>query len=227
MSGTAARLRAKQGFFRNMGASQQTTGTLRPRRGRRIVSLATATALAFANVPAQAQRSAPIVRDAEIEQVLREYTQPILRVAGLSQQNVQVVIINDRSFNAFVADARRIFVNAGALIEWRPRTRSLACLRMKRGTSPVDIWRACASSSPRRLRNRSSQWSSAWEPWLQRAQRGNPTSAKLAWPAIGSPRGHSEIAFGLSRAQEDSADGAGSQVPDRNRTIGKRNVRNV
>jgi predicted Zn-dependent protease len=110
-------LRAKQGFFRNMGASQQSTGTLRPRRARRIVSLATATALAFANVPAQAQRSAPIVRDAEIEQLLREYTQPILRVAGLSQQNVQVVIINDRSFNAFVADARRIFVNAGALIE--------------------------------------------------------------------------------------------------------------
>jgi Putative Zn-dependent protease, contains TPR repeats len=45
--------------------------------------------------------------------LLREYTQPILRSAGLAQQNVQVVIINDRSFNAFVADGRRIFVNGG------------------------------------------------------------------------------------------------------------------
>jgi predicted Zn-dependent protease len=38
-------------------------------------------------------------------------------VAGLAQQNVRIVIINDRSFNAFVADGRRIFVNAGALME--------------------------------------------------------------------------------------------------------------
>ena len=59
----------------------------------------------------------PLIRDAEIEQLLREYTQPILRAAGLAQQNIQVVIINDRAFNAFVADGRRIFVNAGALME--------------------------------------------------------------------------------------------------------------
>ena len=37
--------------------------------------------------------------------------------AGLSQQNVQVVIIGDKSFNAFVMDAHRIFVNSGALME--------------------------------------------------------------------------------------------------------------
>lgn len=59
----------------------------------------------------------PIIRDAEIEQLLRDYTKPILRAAGLSRQNVQVVIINNRTFNAFVADGRRIFVNAGALVE--------------------------------------------------------------------------------------------------------------
>ena len=82
-----------------------------------MVALATATALGFAHAPAHAQKGPPIVRDAEIEQLLREYTQPILRVAGLAQQNVQVVIINDRSFNAFVADGRRIFVNAGALVD--------------------------------------------------------------------------------------------------------------
>jgi predicted Zn-dependent protease len=79
----------------------------------------TATALAGAGAPAHAQKDKgpPVVRDAEIEQLLREYTQPILRTAGLAQQNVQVVIINDRSFNAFVADGRRIFVNGGALME--------------------------------------------------------------------------------------------------------------
>ena len=85
----------------------------------RLVALVTATALVGAGAPAHAQKNKgpPIVRDAEIEQLLREYTQPILRTAGLAQQNVQVVIINDRSFNAFVADGRRIFVNGGALME--------------------------------------------------------------------------------------------------------------
>ncbi|HEX2353069.1 MAG TPA: M48 family metalloprotease, partial [Xanthobacteraceae bacterium] len=99
------------------------TGTERPIRPRRttpaarLVAVVTATALAGAAAPAHAQKGLALVRDAEIEQLLREYTQPILRAAGLAQQNVQVVIINDRSFNAFVADGRRIFVNGGALME--------------------------------------------------------------------------------------------------------------
>jgi predicted Zn-dependent protease len=63
------------------------------------------------------QKGPPIIRDAEIEQLMREYTQPILRAAGLAKQNVQIVIINDSGFNAFVVDGRRIFVNTGALME--------------------------------------------------------------------------------------------------------------
>ena len=83
----------------------------------RAVAVVVAGALAGTSLPAQAQKGPPIIRDAEIEQLLKEYTQPILRVAGLTKQNIQVVIINDRSFNAFVADGRRIFVNAGALLD--------------------------------------------------------------------------------------------------------------
>ena len=59
----------------------------------------------------------PLIRDAEIEQLLRDYTQPILRAAGLAKQNIQVTIINDRTFNAFVMDGHRIFINAGALLD--------------------------------------------------------------------------------------------------------------
>src|SRR6202043_2112999 len=59
----------------------------------------------------------PLIRDAEIEQLLREYTAPILRAAGLAQQNVHIVIINNRAFNAFVVDGRRIFINVGALMD--------------------------------------------------------------------------------------------------------------
>ena len=83
----------------------------------RAIALLTAFALAVASAPAQAQRGLPVIRDAEIEQLLRDYTQPILRAAGLAQQNIQVVILNERTFNAFVMDGRRIFINAGAMLE--------------------------------------------------------------------------------------------------------------
>lgn len=65
----------------------------------------------------QGGRGPAIIRDAEIEALLRDYTRPILKVAGLGQQNVEVVLIGDRSFNAFVADGKRIFVNVGALMD--------------------------------------------------------------------------------------------------------------
>jgi len=85
---------------------------------RRATAIVTAAALLIGSWPAHAQQGGPpLLRDAETEQLLRDYTRPILRAAGLEKQNIQVVIINDSTFNAFVADGRRIFVNYGALRE--------------------------------------------------------------------------------------------------------------
>ncbi|MDT3686337.1 MAG: M48 family metalloprotease [Pseudorhodoplanes sp.] len=93
--------------------------TRRLRPASRAVSVFTAAALAATSLPqpAAAQGNMPVIRDTEIEQLLRDYTQPILRTAGLSNQNIKVVIINNRAFNAFVMDGKRIFVNTGALME--------------------------------------------------------------------------------------------------------------
>jgi len=91
-------------------------------RAARAMAVVTAVSLAAASAPLRAQprpenAGIPLIRDAEVEQLLRDYTTPILRAAGLGPQNVQVVIINERAFNAFVMDGRRIFVNSGALFE--------------------------------------------------------------------------------------------------------------
>lgn len=88
----------------------------------RTVALLAAAAIGTAGIePARAQDSAtrgmPVIRDAEIEQLLRDYAQPVLRAAGLAKQNVKVVVLQDRSFNAFVMDGRHIFINAGALFD--------------------------------------------------------------------------------------------------------------
>jgi predicted Zn-dependent protease len=109
-----------------MTEAESTIKVRRTTPAARALALLTAFAVALvptaavAPTPSRAQSlppGLPVIRDAEIEQLLRDYTQPILRAAGLAQQNVQVTIINDRSFNAFVMDGRRIFINAGALID--------------------------------------------------------------------------------------------------------------
>ncbi|MDR3467294.1 MAG: M48 family metalloprotease [Xanthobacteraceae bacterium] len=85
----------------------------------RLLALLTAAALAIgpAAAPAQQAKGPPILRDAEVEQLLKDYTRPVLHVAGLEKQNIQITIIEDRSFNAFVADGHRIFINLGALMD--------------------------------------------------------------------------------------------------------------
>ncbi len=85
----------------------------------KLTALATAVALAMTPTlsAAQQNKGPPILRDTESEQLLRDYTRPILRAAGMEKQNIQMVIINESVFNAFVADGRRIFVNYGAMMQ--------------------------------------------------------------------------------------------------------------
>jgi predicted Zn-dependent protease len=88
------------------------------RKTTKLTALATAMALVAVPTATLAQEEKlAILRDTETEQLLRDYTRPILRTAGLEKQNIQVTIINQPVFNAFVADGRRIFVNSGALMQ--------------------------------------------------------------------------------------------------------------
>ncbi|MFN0263331.1 M48 family metalloprotease [Tepidamorphus sp. 3E244] len=79
------------------------------------VMLAVAMFAASLPAPASAQGGIRFVRDAEIESLLREYTAPILRAAGMGGSNLTIYLVPSKQFNAFVIDGRRIFVNVGAL----------------------------------------------------------------------------------------------------------------
>lgn len=87
-----------------------------------ITRLCLSTFLAFSFVAggyiekAQAQRSLPLVRDAEIEGLLKEYTRPIFKAAGLSKDGVEVFLLNRNEFNAFVTGTR-MFINTGAIMQ--------------------------------------------------------------------------------------------------------------
>ena len=58
-----------------------------------------------------------VIRDAEIEQLMRDYTAPIFRAAGINSKAAKIILIGDRTFNAFVANGQKIFVNVGAIME--------------------------------------------------------------------------------------------------------------
>ena len=57
-----------------------------------------------------------LIRDAETEALIADYTAPIFRAAGVSSNNIKVHLVNDTSFNAFVVDGRNMFINTGAIL---------------------------------------------------------------------------------------------------------------
>ena len=59
--------------------------------------------------------SLPLIRDAEIEGLLRLYSRPIFKAAGLNPSAVRVYIINNDKINAFVAGGQRLFIHTGLL----------------------------------------------------------------------------------------------------------------
>jgi len=86
-------------------------------RFRVVASLVLAVLTVLAgNAAAQAQQGRlPVVRDAEIEALVRDYARPIFKAAGLSRSGIDIILVNDTRFNAFVA-GRRMFINTGALL---------------------------------------------------------------------------------------------------------------
>ncbi len=86
-----------------------------------LLSLVLALSLSLAQVlPAMPTahargRGLPLVRDAEIEELMRIYTRPIFRAAGLHVGAVKVHLLQDSRINAFVAGGQRIFINTGLL----------------------------------------------------------------------------------------------------------------
>lgn len=81
---------------------------------RHFLKLAATAALAA--VMAASATAQSLIRDAEIEETLREWTNPILEVAGLNPNDVGLYLINDPSLNAFVANGQNIHIHTGLII---------------------------------------------------------------------------------------------------------------
>ncbi|HEY8963496.1 MAG TPA: M48 family metalloprotease [Alphaproteobacteria bacterium] len=64
---------------------------------------------------AQGTRNMSIIRDTEIEEDLKAWTQPIFNAAGLNPQAVDIILVQSPELNAFVAGGSNIFIYTGLI----------------------------------------------------------------------------------------------------------------
>ena len=81
-----------------------------------LARLALLLSLSFAMAlqPAAAQS---LLRDAETETLLLDMSRPLIEAAGLRPDDVKVMLIGDRSINAFVAGGQIVYINSGLIEE--------------------------------------------------------------------------------------------------------------
>ena len=75
----------------------------------------------------------PLIRDAEIESLMRIYSNPIFKVAGISEGAAKVYLVNQQSINAFVAGGQRIFIYTGLLSQARTPNEVIGVLAHETG----------------------------------------------------------------------------------------------
>lgn len=80
-----------------------------------VCALALAAGIALSPLAGRAQ-GLSLIRDSEIENIIRSYTTPLFQAAGLSADAIDVHIVNDDQINAFVAGGMNLFINTGLLM---------------------------------------------------------------------------------------------------------------
>jgi predicted Zn-dependent protease len=89
---------------------------LRSLRTRGLAMLCAASVAVTSVLPAGAQPIS-LIRDTEVEELLKDYSRPIFRAAGLEAQNIDMRIVQSDAFNAFVMDGRNVFMHTEALMQ--------------------------------------------------------------------------------------------------------------
>ncbi len=77
-----------------------------------FAALAASLALGLSAGTASAQS---VLRDAETESLLRDIARPVIEAAGLQPRNVDIVLLNDGSINAFVAGGQAVYIHSGLI----------------------------------------------------------------------------------------------------------------
>jgi predicted Zn-dependent protease len=67
--------------------------------------------------PVLAADSVSLLRDTEIEEILHEQSDPIFRAAGLNPKEVRILLVGDKTLNAFATQGQVLGLNTGLIME--------------------------------------------------------------------------------------------------------------
>ena len=81
---------------------------------RALVAGTAAAALMAAALPASAQS---LIRDTEVEAIIYEWSSPTISAIGLNPEEVEILLVNDNSLNAFATRGRIMGLNTGLILE--------------------------------------------------------------------------------------------------------------
>lgn len=168
----------------------------------RLATVCLVLAMVVAGLPLRAQS---LIRDAEIEYALRELARPVLSAAGLNAGRMRVLVINDSSLNAFVADQQNIFIHSGLILKLdRPEELQAVIAHEAAHIANGHI--------TRRLSNmRSAKTAAGLGLILSAAAAAGGNSQAAGGIAIGAASSAQRVLFGHTRAEEASADHASAR----------------
>lgn len=80
------------------------------------LALLTVGALGMAATASSPTHGATLIRDAEIERLILDMSEPVVRAAGLDIQDVGFALVNESTINAFATGDNHIFFNTGLMM---------------------------------------------------------------------------------------------------------------
>ena len=111
-------------------AKESVLTTLARAVSRLVVTAAVTLSVLAAAAPAAAQSS---IRDTEIEGILREWSDPVFVAMGLEPSEVQILMINDPSLNAFATRGRIMGLHTGLILETNDANQLLGVIAHEAG----------------------------------------------------------------------------------------------
>lgn len=82
-----------------------------------MIALVLVTAAAQPAAAADDDQGPAVLRDAETELLFRDMSAPLIRAAKLDPNNVDVVLLNSETINAFVSQGQRVYLYSGLLMK--------------------------------------------------------------------------------------------------------------
>jgi len=130
-------------------------------------------------------RAATVLRDPDIEHALRQLAKPLITAAGLSPDQITLLVVKNSKLNAFVIDTRHILIHSGLILKVKTAEELQAVIAH-------ELAHIANGHITRRMAN----------------QRGAGNAAKfgaLLALAVGAGTGNSEAAAGIALGTSSSA----------------------